>query len=92
MPPGVVTFTLPDVPVPKTAVIVVAELTVNEEAATSPKFTAVVPVKLVPVIVIDVPALPLVGVNEVIVGGGVDVGLLTTVPVVFVFTGKLKSK
>ena len=92
VPPGVVILTLPDVPVPKTAVIDVAELTVNEEAATPPKFTAVAPVKLVPVIVIDVPAPPLVGVNEVIVGGGVDVGLLTTVPVIFVFTGKLKSK
>ena len=29
-------------------VILVAELTVNEEAATPPKFTAVVPLKLVP--------------------------------------------
>ena len=92
VPPGVVTLTLPDAPVPTTAVILVAELTVKEEAATPPILTAVAPIKFVPLIVIDVPALPLVGVNEVIVGGGVDAGLLTTVPVIFVFTGKLKSK
>ena len=71
-PPGVVTLTLPDAPVPTTAVIVV-ELAVKEDAATPPKFTAVVPVKLFPVIVIDVPVPPLDGVNEVIVGGGIKV-------------------
>ena len=39
VPPGVVTLILPDAPIPTTAVILVAELTVNEEAATPPKFT-----------------------------------------------------
>ena len=73
IPPGVVRLTFPDAPVPTTAVIVVAELTVNDEAATPPKFTTVAPVKFVPVIVIDVPAPPLVGVNEVIVGPGINV-------------------
>jgi len=72
-PPGVVTLTLPDAPAPTTAVILVAELTVNEVAGTPPKLTAVTPVKFVPVITIDVPALPLVGVNEVIVGAGMNV-------------------
>ena len=37
------------------AVICVALLTVNEAAAVTPKFTAVAPVKLVPVMVTDVP-------------------------------------
>ena len=92
VPPGVVTLIIPDAPAPTTAVILVAELMVNDEAAIAPKLTAVVPVKLVPVIVTDVPAPPLVGVNEVIVGGVVDAGLLTTVLVIFVLTGKLKSK
>ena len=73
IPPGVVTLTLPDAPFPTTAVILVDELTVNEEAATPPKFTAVAPAKLFPVIVIEVPALPLVGVNVVIIGAGINV-------------------
>src|SRR4030095_2127192 len=81
VPAGVVTLTLPVTPVPTTAVILVAELTVNEEAATPPKFTAVVPAKLFPVIVIDVPVPPLDGVNDVIVGGGINVKPATdTVP------------
>ena len=73
VPPRVVTLTLRDVPAPTTAVILVAELTANEEAATPPKLTAVVPVKLVPLIVTDVPAPPLDGVNDVIVGIGINV-------------------
>jgi len=73
VPPGVITLTLPDAPFPTTTVILVAELTINDEAATPPKFTAVVPVKFVPVIVIEVPAAPLVGVNEVIVGNAINV-------------------
>jgi hypothetical protein len=73
VPPGVVTLTLPDVPVPTTAVILVAELTVNDEAAIPPKFTTVAPLKLVPVIIIEVPVPPLTGVKEVIVGGGINV-------------------
>jgi hypothetical protein len=74
VPPGVVTLTLPDAPVPTTALIVVAFAKVNEDAATPPKLTAVAPVKLVPVIVTDVPLVPLTGVKEVIVGvGGINV-------------------
>jgi len=73
VPPDVVTLILPDAPTPTTAVILVAELIVNELAATPPKLTIVTPVKLVPVIIIDEPALPLVGVNDVIVGAGINV-------------------
>ena len=48
------------------------------------KATAVVPVRLVPVIVTAVPAVPLVGVKLVIVGGGpVKLKLLLLVAVPF---------
>ncbi|GDX46656.1 hypothetical protein LBMAG24_19840 [Bacteroidota bacterium] len=61
---------MPDLPVPTTAVILVALTTVNEAAAVPPKLTAVVPVKLVPVIVTVCPVPAEVGLNDVIVGGG----------------------
>lgn len=64
------TLTLPDAPDLTTAVMLVAELTVNDVAATPPKLTAVAPVKLVPVIVIEVLMPPLMGLKEIIVGGG----------------------
>ena len=51
VPPGVVTDTLPDDPVPTVAVMVVGESTVNEVAFVVPNLTTVAPVKLVPVIV-----------------------------------------
>lgn len=63
-----VTLTFPDAPAPTIAVILVAELTLNDVAAVPPKLTAVAPVKLVPVIVTAAPAAPLVGVKEVMVG------------------------
>ena len=50
-PPGVVTSTLPELPVPTTAVIVVGETTVNEAAVIPPKPTVDALVKLVPVMV-----------------------------------------
>ncbi len=88
MPPPVVTVTS-TVPVPAgdVAVIWVAELTVNPAAGVAPKFTALAPVKLVPVIVTDVPPPvgPDVGESEVTVGGaGVTVnptGVVAVVPV-----------
>ena len=60
----------------------VALATVKEAAAVPPKATAVAPVKLVPVMVTTVPAPPLLGVNEVMVGAGmkVKVPLLVAVP------------
>jgi len=68
VPPAVVTDTLPEVPLATTAVILVALLTTNEVAAVPPNFTALAPVKLVPVMVTLVPAMPELGVNEVMVG------------------------
>ncbi len=56
--------------VPTVAAMVVALITVKVSAAVPPKVTAVAPVKLVPVMVTTVPVPPLVGVNDVMVGGG----------------------
>ena len=42
--------------------------TVKDAAGTPPKLTAVVPVKLIPVIVTTVPATPTTGVKELIAG------------------------
>ena len=64
-----VTSTVP-LPAGEVAVIEVALLTVNEVAAVAPNFTAVAPVKLVPVMVTEVPpaAGPVVGLTIVTVG------------------------
>jgi len=75
-PSGLVTATDPDAPEATTAVMVVPFTTVNDVAATPPKFTAVAVVKFVPVMVMVAPVAPLVGVNEVTVGavaGGINV-------------------
>jgi hypothetical protein len=70
---GVVTVTS-TVPVPAgaAAVIWVSETTVNEVALLTPNFTAVAPVKPVPVMVTEVPpaAGPEVGLIPVTVTGG----------------------
>jgi hypothetical protein len=58
VPPGVVTLICPVAPLPTIAVILVFELTLKDDAGTPPKFTAVTPIKLVPVIVIAVPVEP----------------------------------
>ncbi len=70
IPPGVVTLIIPPLLglVPTTAVMEVALLMIKEVAAAPPKFTALAPVKLVPVIVTEVPAVPKDGVKEVMVG------------------------
>ena len=80
MPPGVVTETLPEEPLPTTAVIEVALTTVNEVAAVPPNVTAVAPVKLVPVIVTVTPAAAAVGVNDVIVGAAMVNPVFVAVP------------
>ena len=67
VPPGVVTVIAPVAPLPTVALMVV-EVTVNEAAAVPPNFTAVAPVKLLPVMVTTAPTGPLPGVNEVMVG------------------------
>ena len=72
VPPAVVTVTS-TVPVPAgdVAVIDVAELTVKLVALTAPNFTAVAPVRVVPVMVTNVPPAvgPDVGETDVTVGG-----------------------
>ena len=68
VPPGVVTETEPDAPVPTTAVMVVAFTTEKEEAAVPPKLTAVVPIKLLPLMVMVVPGPAEEGVKEVMTG------------------------
>ena len=73
VPPPVVTVTS-TVPVPAGAVAVmdVALLTVKVVAAVAPNFTAVAPVRLVPVMVTEVPPVlgPVVGLTPVTVGAG----------------------
>lgn len=76
VPPGVVTTTLPEEPLATTAVMLVADTTVNEEAGVPPKLTAVAPLKLFPVIVTIAPVAALVGVNEATVGEGRKVKLV----------------
>lgn len=74
VPPGVVTETFPVEPSPTTAVMLVAaELTLNDLAAVPPKFTAVAPLKLVPVMVTEVPGWPEAGVNDLTVGAATKV-------------------
>ena len=68
VPPGVVAETVPVVPLPTTAVIWVAEFTMKLAAAVPPKVTDVAPVRLVPVMITEVPLPPDAGVNELIVG------------------------
>jgi len=71
VPPGVVTVTSM-VPLPggAVAVMLVADTTVNDEAAVEPNDTPVAPVKFVPVIVTLVPPAvgPAAGVSDVTVG------------------------
>jgi hypothetical protein len=67
----VTTVTDPEAPAATIAVMVVALTTLNEEAATPPKLTAVAPEKFVPVIVTTPPVPVLVGVKVVMVGGGI---------------------
>ena len=76
VPPGVVTDIVPLVPLATTAVILVALTTVKEVAAVPPKLTAVAPVKLVPVMVTIAPVGADDGVNELMLGAGINVKLL----------------
>ena len=64
------TDTDPLAPVPTTAIILEGEFTTKEAAGTPPKLTAVVPVKLLPLIVTLVPVAAAVGVNDWIKGTG----------------------
>jgi len=82
VPPRVVTVIVPVVvPLATTAEMVVELVTEKLLAAVPLNLTAVVPVKLVPVSVTEVPTTPLVGVKLVIVGAATKVKLLELVPV-----------
>ena len=70
VPCGLVTEIFPDAPAPTTALIEVALLTVKDAALVAPNFTAVMPVKSVPVMVTVSPDLAVCGVNEATTGGG----------------------
>jgi len=72
----------PLAPLPTVALMVVGSITENDAATLPPKVTAVVPVKLVPIIVTTVPGPALVGENEVSVGKGkkVKISLLVAMP------------
>ena len=71
-------------PAGTTALMLLSELNVKLAAETPAKVTEVTPVKPVPVIVTLVPTVPLVGANEVTVGGGVvSVKVVELVPVAF---------
>lgn len=70
MPKVFVTETFPDAPLPTTAVIVVELTTVNDDAATPPKLTAVEPVKFIPVIVTVAPVPADWGLKEKTCGMG----------------------
>jgi hypothetical protein len=70
LPPGVVRLTAPVDPVPTIATIEVDDTTVNEVTGVPPNVITEVPVKFVPVILINVPAAAVVGANEVMVGAG----------------------
>ena len=70
VPTGVVMVIDPVAPLPTVALSEVSLATVNDAAAVPPKATAVAPVKLVPVMLTTVPAPPMVGENEVMVGIG----------------------
>ena len=67
-PPAVVILTAPEAPAPTTAEMVVEESTWKVATDIPPNVTAVVPIKLVPVIVIFAPAPALVGVKVDMVG------------------------
>ena len=67
-PPGFVTITFPVPPLPTIALILVDELTMNDNTFIPPTVTPVVPVKEVPVIFKIVPSVPCIGVNDITVG------------------------
>src|SRR5665213_263642 len=70
LPLGVITLNAPDVPLPTTAVIVVSPATVNDAASVPPKLTDVAPLKLIPVMVTEVPAPAEVGMKPETITGG----------------------
>ena len=80
VPPLVVTVMKPDEPPPTVAVICVILFIVKEEAFVGPNFTAVAPVKFVPVITTFPPEDCVEGVKLVIVGAAIVNPALAAVP------------
>src|SRR2546425_11220678 len=70
VPPGVVTLIDPVVAPLGTLVVIWVSVTPLKAAAVPLKVTAVAPLKWLPLIVTVVPTGPLVGLKELIVGGG----------------------
>ena len=65
-----VTTIFPEAPAGTTAVMVVEDTTLKDVAGTPPKLTLMTLKKLLPVMVTVVPVAAVVGVNELMVGGG----------------------
>ena len=79
VPPGVTTCMVPVVPFATTAVIDVALTTLKEVTAVPPILTSVAPENPDPDIVIVEPDIPLVGVKEVITGGGTKPNVVSAI-------------
>ena len=72
VPPGVVTDTGPDDPLPSTTALIVVELiTLKEKAFVPPNFTDITLLKLVPLITTVAPVPADWGLKDKIVGGGI---------------------
>lgn len=81
VPLGVVAAILPvEAPLGTVTVISAAETTVNVDADVPLNVTAVAPVRLLPLTVTVIPTPADVGVNELTVGGGVDVAVSRQAP------------
>ena len=73
VPPGVVTLIVPVVAPAGTVAVIWVSLFTAKAAVVPLNFTAVAPLRLLPVMVTLVPTGPLVGANELRVGAGVVV-------------------
>ncbi len=73
VPAGETTVIGPVAPAPVIALMSVSETIEKDAAATPPNLTAVAYVKLAPIMVMVLPAMPLDGVNELITGGEMKV-------------------
>ena len=72
-PPGVVTLTAPVDPAPTCARIDEADTTVNADTGVPPNASELVPFKLFPLMVMIAPDAAVVGIKEVIAGGGINI-------------------
>jgi hypothetical protein len=96
VPPGVVTAIGPVVARAGTVAVILVSETTMKVARVPLNLTAEAPVKPVPMMVTDVPAVPLVGLNDVMVGSGDGVtvkfvALATVVPCLVTEIGPVVS-